>query len=223
MHPVIFIDIHTHKTDSEPGSVAIRNILSDFDDLPVGGCYSVGLHPWYLKEDQADQLPKGLINAAKDRHVLAIGECGLDTRCAPPLDLQRRVFLRQIELAMSVDKPLIIHCVRAFDEVLAMLRRSQVSVPVIFHGFCRSETLALKIIDDGHLLSFGRHLYKRTVAEVFRKLPPDRVFLETDDAEIPISDIYAIASEILGKDISTISVDIEHRFKQIFRPVTDLI
>jgi TatD DNase family protein len=94
-------------------------------------------------------------------------------------------------------------------------------VPVIFHGFCRSETIAQKIIDDGHMLSFGRHLHKHTVAEVFRKLPPDRVFLETDDAEIPISDIYAIAAEILGKDISTISVDIEHRFKQIFGPVTD--
>lgn len=218
-----FIDIHTHKTASEPGSVAIRNILSDFDDLPRGGCYSVGLHPWYLKAGEADQLPEGLIHAAKAPHVLAIGECGLDTRCDTPMDLQRRAFIRQIELAGSVDKPLIIHCVRAFEEILAILRRSRVSVPVIFHGFCRSEKLAQQIIGEGHLLSFGRHLHTNRVGEVFRKLPGDRVFLETDDAVIPISDIYAMAAEILGKDIGTLADDIEQRFKQMFRPDTDLI
>ena len=220
---MIFIDIHTHKAFSEPGSVAIRNILSDFDDLPGGGSYSVGLHPWYLKAGEADQLPEGLIHAAKAPHVLAIGECGLDTRCDTPMDLQRRVFIRQIELACSVRKPLIIHCVRAFDEVLSILNKCKVSVPVIFHGFRRSETLAQQIINEGHLLSFGEHLLTATLAEVFRKLPPDRVFLETDDAAIPISDIYSLAAEILGTDIRTLAEDIEHRFKQMFRPDTDLI
>ena len=223
MHPVTFIDIHTHKTASEPGSVAIRNILSDFYDLPRGGCCSVGLHPWYLKAGESDQLPQALIHAAKSPHVLAIGECGLDTRCDTPMELQRWVFIRQIELACAVRKPLILHCVRAFDEALSILNKSKVSVPVMFHGFCRSEQLAQQIIGEGHLLSFGRHLLTNTVGEVFRKLPGDRVFLETDDAVIPISDIYAMAAEILGKDIGTLADDIEQRFKQIFRPDTDLI
>lgn len=218
-----FIDIHTHRPFSEPGTIAIRNMRSDFSRIPAQGCYSVGLHPWYLEVDQAEHLPIELLRAAGLRNVVAIGECGLDTRCDTPADLQRAVFIRQIELAQAVQKPLIIHCVRAFEEILTILRKRKVSVPVMFHGFRRSEALARKIIDDGHLLSFGVHLLMASVAEVFRNLPPNRVFLETDDSEVPISHIYAAAANIWGTDIEGVAAGIEHQFKLIFGPVTDLI
>jgi TatD DNase family protein len=221
LHPVTFINIHTHKAVSEPGTIAIRNILTDFDRIPAEGWYSVGLHPWYLQADQAEAIPASLMQAAAARNVLAIGECGLDTRCDTPLDLQRKVFTRHIELAKSIAKPLIIHAVRAFDEVLSILKKLQVSVPVIFHGFNRSNILAERIIDEGYLLSFGRHLQKQPVAEVFRKLPADRVFLETDDAEIPIADIYAAAARIRGTDIESIAERINLNVKYIFGPVTE--
>ena len=217
-----FIDIHTHRAVSEPGTMAIRNMRSDFSRIPAQGCYSVGLHPWYLEVDQAEHLPVELLRAAGLRNVVAIGECGLDTRCDTPADLQRAVFIRQIELAQAVQKPLIIHCVRAFEEILTILRKRKVSVPVMFHGFRRSEQLARKIIDDGHLLSFGVHLLTEPVAEVFRNLPPNRVFLETDDAEVPISHIYAAAANIWGTDIEGVAAGIEHQFQHIFGPVTDL-
>ena len=223
LHPVTYIDIHTHRAVSEPGTMAIRNMRSDFSRIPAQGCYSVGLHPWYLEVDQAEHLPVELLRAAGLRNVVAIGECGLDTRCDTPADLQRAVFIRQIELAQAVQKPLIIHCVRAFEEILTILRKRKVSVPVIFHGFRRSETLARKIIDDGHLLSFGVHLLMASVAEVFRKLPPDRVFLETDDAEISIAGIYAAAARIRGTDIEDIAAMIDLNVKHIFGPFTDLI
>jgi TatD DNase family protein len=223
LHPVTFIDIHTHRSVSEPGTMAIRNMRSDFSRIPSQGSYSVGLHPWYLEADQAEHLPVELLRAAGLRNVVAIGECGLDTRCDTPADLQRAVFIRQIELAQAVQKPLIIHSVRAFEEILTILRKRKVSVPVMFHGFRRSEALARKIIDDGHLLSFGVHLLMASVAEVFRNLPPNRVFLETDDSEVPISHIYAAAANIWGTDIEGVAAGIEHQFKLIFGPVTDLI
>ena len=202
--------------------MAIRNMRSDFSRIPAQGCYSVGLHPWYLEVDQEEHLPIELLRAAGLRNVVAIGECGLDTRCDPPADLQRAVFIRQIDLAQAVQNPLIIHCVRAFEEILTILRKRKVSVPVMFHGFRRSEALARKIIDDGHLLSFGVHLLMASVAEVFRNLPPNRVFLETDDAEVPISHIYAAAANIWGTDIEGVAAGIEHQFQHIFGPVTDL-
>ena len=216
------IDIHTHKPTSERGTMSIRNILSDFDDLPVGGWYSVGLHPWYLKAEQTT-LPASLINAAQTPEVLAIGECGLDTRCPTPVALQRIIFIRQIELAHSIGKPLIIHCVRAFDEILAILKKLQVSIPVIFHGFNRSDVLAARIISEGYLLSFGRHLHNEAVAEVFRKLPLDRVFLETDDADVTIKEIYAVAAGIRGMAVNDIATRIDLNVKQVFGTFIDLI
>jgi TatD DNase family protein len=221
-NPVIYIDIHTHSNKSAPGTIAIRNILADFDAIPTAGWYSAGLHPWYLKADQANH-PDGLIKAAHTSNVLAIGECGLDTLCITPAEIQRTIFIRQIELAVSVGKPLVIHCVRAFDEIMAILKKLRVSIPVIFHGFNRSDVQAARIIADGYMLSFGRHLLKATVAEVFRKLPTDRVFLETDDSDIPIEEIYAAAARIRGTDIDDIATRINLNVKHIFGPFTDLI
>lgn len=218
-----FIDIHTHKHNAEVGLISIQNLLADFDQIPEEGWYSVGLHPWYLQPDQAQALPDSFLHAAAARNVLAIGECGLDTVCDSPMELQRTVFVRQIALANEVRKPLIIHCVRAFDDVLTILRKHQVSVPVIFHGFRQADRLAAKILDAGHYLSFGRHLLTPSVAEVFRKLPADRVFLETDDADIPVADIYEAAATFRGVDIQKLSNDICILFKLIFGPVTDQI
>lgn len=139
------------------------------------------------------------------------------------MDLQRVIFIRQVELAQSVGKPLIIHCVRAFDDILSILKKLRVSIPVIFHGFNRSDILAARIIADGYYLSFGRHLLTSNVAEVFRKLPTDRVFLETDDADVPIEEIYAAAARIRGMHIDDIATRINLNVKHIFGPFTDLI
>jgi TatD DNase family protein len=222
-NPLTFIDIHTHKHNAEVGLISIQNLLADFDQIPEEGWYSIGLHPWHLQPDQAQALPDSLLRAAAARNVLAIGECGLDTVCDTPMALQRAVFILQIALANEIRKPLIIHCVRAFDEVLTILRKHRVSVPVIFHGFRKADRLAAKILDAGHYLSFGRHLLTPSVAEVFRKLPVDRVFLETDDTDIPIADIYEAAATIRGEDIPKMSNDICMLFKLIFGPVTDQI
>lgn len=216
-------DIHTHHNAVGDGVISIQNLLSEFDHIPSKGWYSVGLHPWYLQIDQINALPESFVVAAGLSNVLAIGECGLDRVCETQMDLQRTVFLRQMILANEVGKPLIIHSVRAFDEILSMLRKHRVSVPVIFHGFRQSDQMAMKILHAGHFLSFGRHLMLPSVAEVFRKLPADRVFLETDDADVSLIDIYSAAASIRGVDIESLRADIGSLFKQVFRPVTDLI
>jgi TatD DNase family protein len=218
---VPLIDVHTHQTDPPEGVIAIQNLLDGFDRIPPEGRYSVGLHPWHLRPEYATELPEPLITAAYAGNVLAIGECGLDTRCHTPADLQRRVFVSQVELAKQVKKPLIIHCVRAFDELLSILRKCQVSTPVIFHGFRQSGDLAGRILSEGYMLSFGRHLLNEQVAEVFRKLPADRVFLETDQAQIRISEVYAAAAACIHTDIDQLAIDIERRFRHIFGSIVE--
>lgn len=212
------IDIHTHHPASEAATFALLNVLSGFDQVPAQGWYSVGLHPWHLLSGDGETVPATLLEAAHLPNVLAIGECGLDTRCVTPMDLQRRCFVQQIGLARDVGKPLIIHCVRAFEEVLLILRKQQVSVPVIFHGFRQGEAVAQRILGEGHRISFGRHLMNQKVAAVFRALPAERVFLETDDGDVPISSVYAAAAACRGMDIGMLADQIRSNLISDFGP-----
>lgn len=198
-------DMHTHAVGRSADAVRIFNIRSGFTD-PVGMApVSMGLHPWYLTEGELEKDLGDLPAAASQPSVLAIGECGLDRVCDTPIPLQEAVFRRQLVLAERLRKPVIVHCVRAYEEVLRILREERVTVPVIFHGFRKDAALAESILASGHRLSFGRHLSQPQVAESFRSIPTERVFLETDDAEASIADVYALAANASGVDIPTLA------------------
>ena len=64
----------------------------------------------------------------KDASCLALGECGLDKKVQTPLDLQQEVFERQLTLAEKYKKPVIIHCVAAFQELIAIKKKLKLSV-----------------------------------------------------------------------------------------------
>lgn len=191
----MYFNIHTHNTP-EPDQWAILNVLKHFDTLPASGLFSAGLHPWYLtKENVAAEL-KQLNLALQQNNVLALGECGLDKVCKTDYTLQQACFSQQVLLANEYRKPLIIHCVKAFDDVLHILKESGNSVPVIFHGYHKSRELAMQLIYAGHYLSFGKHLKQPGVAAVFHSIPLEHVFLETDAADVPIDEIYEQAAAI---------------------------
>ena len=79
---------------------------------------------------------------SKTDSVLAIGECGLDKACDTNFKLQQQVFTTQVNWANEIKKPLIIHCVRAYGEVLSLLQKNNNKVPVIFHGFNKNGAVA---------------------------------------------------------------------------------
>lgn len=193
----MFTDIHTHKTADPYCKRALVNLSSGFDRVPLVGNYSLGLHPWFLDLQTADREWQLLRAAIEKENALAIGECGLDKVCKTNEELQQKYFIKQIELANMVGKPLIIHCVRAFDEVLLLLKKMKVSVPVVFHGFNKNQELADRILRDGYYLSFGKHLtVSSIVQDAFRNTPSDKVLLETDNADLSIELIYQKAAEL---------------------------
>ena len=172
------------------------------------------MHPWYLSDAiDIDKLQK----AAIQPNILAIGECGLDKVCATDWNLQIRAFAQQIELANKIGKPIIIHCVRAWEEVMATLKQHKVSVPVIFHGFNKSN-IASRLIDNGYYLSFGKALLSNgsPAAEVISSIPANRYFLETDDSDISIADIYAAAATLRQTQPDDVILQLRHNFKTVF-------
>jgi TatD DNase family protein len=151
-------------------------------------------------------------------NVLAIGECGLDNVCDTPWEDQRNAFIPQVVLANKLRKPLIIHCVRAYDELEALLLQQRNNVPVIIHGFNRKQTIAGKLLESGYYLSFGRALMNEgaPAQAVFRNIPLDRFFLETDNSDISIKDIYIKAAEIKETSVDGIILQVQQNFKKVF-------
>jgi TatD DNase family protein len=231
----MLIDIHTHRPDATSGllirSLDFHEWLHDGPAVRVGGTchehpamlkdryFSLGLHPWFIDRlDVAAAL--ALIDAqAENLRLLAIGECGLDKSIATPLDRQIKVFLSQLEIAERWKKPVMIHCVRAFNELLLIKQQLQPVMPWIIHGFNKNLNVAQQCLAQGCYLSFGNtllnshsHAYK-----ILPDIPLDRLFLETDAAQdINIDQIYEAAAKILAIEIAVLSEHLHRNFTRVF-------
>ncbi len=224
-HPLI--DIHSH---ADRPSVGWRILSLDISAV-VDGQYlqseivepnrhvSIGIHPWFIARQPLEQSWQVLETLCIDPQVLAIGECGLDRCIDTPLTTQSEVFSRQIELSERIEKPLIIHCVRAFDELLALRKAFKPTQPWIVHGFTGKPALAQQLINHGCYLSFGKALLKpdSPACQTLPTIPLDRLFLETDAAaDISIAQIYTAAAKILGFDIGVLSAELHRNFTRVF-------
>ena len=185
------------------------------------GLFSIGIHPWYIDGNGQEQLSK-LKQWITHPHVLAIGECGLDKVCSTDFSLQQDVFAGQIRLANSIQKPLIIHCVRAWEEVFSLLKKQQIAVPVIFHGFAKNAVMARRIISEGYYLSFGRALQQDRIREILGNIPSDRFFLETDDAALAIEKVYDLAVSTLSIDHNSLSLQLQKNAAAVFGAAVQL-
>lgn len=214
----MIIDIHRHASP-EHGIETLQNLFEEFGRAERPGYYSIGLHPWYFGDSDAEIKWEELVRSIYLPGVMAIGECGLDKLRGASWSVQLNLFRRQIRLANFVGKPLIIHCVKAWSEVMQLLEEEKVEVPVIFHGFQKQEALARQLVEKGYYLSFGKALERKPVRDVFSKLPLERLFLETDDSEVDIHQIYEWAAEASGIAINSLALQIKQNARQVFEPV----
>ncbi len=182
--PPEIVDIHTHKW---PSAHAISNLPS-YTSAPAaseGRLFSAGIHPW----DTAAPLPEELWQRLKATiarpEVVAVGECGLDSRRGATLEIQEQIFLRQAAIASDAGKPIIVHCTGAWHRLLALARKLPGDCPRIIHGFRRNAALARQLLDAGYSLSFGEHFDP----EALRVTPAEHRFAETDESSLSIEKI----------------------------------
>ncbi len=214
MQSIPWIDVHTHRRVSVPGVLSVLNVFSG-ENIPGDNFFSVGTNPWNVK-DKPVPLPQSKVLTAPN--CLAVGETGMDKAkaFAPYYELQKEVFLQHLKLAKQYRKPLIIHCVRCYDEIVR--KTENFPYPKIIHGFSRNAILAGQLIDKGFYLSFGALLLNSSakVREAIKSVPLDRIFLETDDSGISILEIYSVAAEILGISKEDLKSRIYENFRLVF-------
>ena len=149
-------------------------------------------------------------------NCLAIGECGLDGLVSVDENLQEQIFEQQILWANEIQKPVIVHCVRRFSQLLRFQKIAK--VPLIVHGFNKKKETAEELLSKGFYLSFGKALlYNLSLQETARDIPLDRIFLETDTAEEPIDEVYLKLAEIKEMPIEALKTEIYKNVQQVLK------
>ncbi len=208
-----FIDIHTHNAASD-AYISIYNAFVTPTSAAIN--YSVGIHPKYIA-DAATELALLESLLVSDNHIAAIGECGLDKATTTNWQVQEEVFKAQIDLANKYQKPLIIHCVRAYEECTWLLKNAM--TPVIFHGFNKHPYLVQQLLSKGFYLSIGADILKHE--NKYKALLNsanywDKIFFETDDSNVSIAAIYEKAACITSVPLDTIVAYIINNYNHIF-------
>jgi TatD DNase family protein len=140
------------------------------------------------------------------------------------LELQIEVFEKQIQLAEKYQKPLVLHLVAAFDELIAIKKRMQITVPVIIHGFSKNQQVAKQLIDNGFYLSFGKYLLRNPeLKSVFQSIPNDKFFLETDTIEETLDEVYNLAANYKKINLLDLIEIINSNFNFVFNKSNNLI
>ena len=174
------MNFHTH--DLTAPMPAIINMPQEWllhpegAQLRVDAMYSVGIHPWWTADAAWEDLKEGFYLWAQHPQVVRIGECGLDKLKGGALDLQEQVFLMHVALSERIQKPLTIHCVKAFDRLLALRKQLRPTQRWAIHGFHGKPEQAQQLLATGFDLSFGKHYNEAA----FALCPPARRYRETD-------------------------------------------
>lgn len=222
----IFINIHGHRKANNIQEWVMMNLMAkDYppDDIE-NGYYSVGYHPYNIgKVDEEDTLNKVKL-ATENLNVFAIGEIGLDKTIEASLEQQMRVFKSQVEIAEYADLPIILHVVRAFNEMVEFMKVQKPVVPMIIHGYNGSAQMAEILIKEGFLISFGESIAKEhsKIVESLVAVPVDKLFLETDEGDLDIREIYHFAAEVKGLSEEHLRVQIFENAKTYLTRFADL-
>ena len=211
-------DIHTHQILLEDNDDPYHSCILDVYPLEFEFAkeayqrhsFSCGIHPWY-SEDSESQI-KYLIEIASNPRIIAIGETGLDKIKGPTFNIQIPVFKRHIELSEQLKKPLIIHAVKAWDELYHIRKETDPTQPWIIHGFRGNSQVAQQMAKLGFMFSLG----ERFNIDALEFIPKDALFCETDESDTSIFEVYQQIASALNQDIEDFAMQITENVQRVF-------
>jgi TatD DNase family protein len=179
--------------------------------------YSIGIHPWHLTDEDHKWQIESVGKYSSHPNVIALGEAGFDRLKGPSVELQRTTFEEQVRLADENSKPLFIHCVRAWEELISENKRLKPSTIWIIHGFRGKKELAMQLISKGMSLSFWFDFVLRPESgDLLKCLPKERIFLETDGSGEDIKTVYKKVASDLQISVEELKMLIYSNYRNVF-------
>ena len=212
----MFVDIHTHIDNQ-----SVIRIVDDFSEKILR---TWGVHPWEVDKINLTQISQisqnwtltsfrfsSLKRTDFTDLVWGIGEVGLDKVHKETFEKQIEVFEEMIRLSESYVKPMIVHCVRAYSEIIEIRKKMKAKMPWVIHGFSSSVETMRQLLRYDMYISLGDVLYRNEnqAIKILKDIPLERLFLETDVSGRDIRDVYAKAAELMG-------CEVDYLCKQIF-------
>ena len=202
----MFVDIHTHIDNQ-----SVIRIVDDFSEKILR---TWGVHPWDVERNNLSQISQisqnwattGLSSLKRTDPTdvfWGIGEVGLDKVHKETFEKQIEVFEEMIRLSESYGKPMIVHCVRAYSEIIEIRKKMKAKMPWVIHGFSSSVETMRQLLRYDMYISLGEVLYRNEnqAIKILKDIPLERLFLETDVSGRDIRDVYAKAAELMGCEV----------------------
>jgi TatD DNase family protein len=220
-----FIDIHTHKRIRDKVEVfSLNNVLVNENEvLSKDKYYSVGIHPWYVAEYKFDEYIDLFKSYFENKNVIAVGEIGLD-KFKENFDLQIKYFEYQLKFAEENQLPVIIHCVKSFEEIIKILSEFNFKNPIIFHRYGGNSQITTRLLNFNSYFSFGDSALneKSSSQRILKQIPLDRLFLETDDSNINLKEIYSKTAQLKEITLDNLLTAIIENYNKIFKNISNL-
>jgi TatD DNase family protein len=215
----LYIDAHTHSPARRENALRIYNLSPDeWPEAASFAPFCAGIHPLELTTSINPARLKELETLLKTPGAAALGECGLDRLANAPLELQTELFLKQAEIAARLDLPVVVHCVRAFPELIAARKLSEGGKPWIVHGYRGNAQTALELARHGFMLSFGEALLlpQQPLHDALNAIPLDAILLETDESTRPLQRIQVETAKLLGISPEELGLALRKNFERAF-------
>ena len=190
----MFVDIHTHIDNQS----VIKIVSENFEEKVLK---TWGIHPWDVRHfDWSEAEWKKPLEMTE---AFAIGEVGLDKAHKETFDRQIEVFAEMIKISENLRKPVIVHCVRAYSEIIEMRKKTKATMPWVIHGFNSSVETIRQLLKYDIYISLGEVLYRNEnqAIKILKDIPLERLFLETDVSGRDIRDVYGKAAELMGCEV----------------------
>ncbi len=212
------VNLHTHFSLSEK-YIGLVNHQVQLDFIPKENQkYSVGFHPWDIAIEPNEQMLAQVKNLAGLDQFFAIGECGIDRSIETEIELQKQIFLTQVEIAEELGKPIIIHAVRSYSDLLQLKKTKKDSVPWILHGYKGNPEMTEQLVKTGFFFSIGASILKdeEKQNQSLKIIPISHLFFETDESTINIESIYIFAASVLEISVTDLKKQIFKNFQDLF-------
>lgn len=205
-------NFHTHNKEENYG---IINIFPE-EEILSGKRYSCGLHPWHYSRNYETALSQ-IELLAKENKIVAIGETGFDPKSPVSIDMQSEIFERHADISEKYKLPLIIHCVKYFNNLISIKNKINPESAWVIHGFNGKTSIASELVKNGFYFSISEKILmsKEKATEIINIIPIEKILFETDDHDSDISNIYNFAAKIYGLSLNEMKKIIDTNLKSI--------